>query len=111
MAKNSKTLRRGRGSRRGRTYRRGRGSRRGRTYRQRGGVDEYDLKARQFLGGLIIDGKPAIAQYMDLKRTKGNKAAFDEMMLRKAASLQTANVPYSSNDSSLSSLYQHYGLT
>ena len=80
MAKNSKTLRRGRGSRRGRTYRRGRGSRRGRTYRQRGGVDEYDLKARQFLGGLIIDGKPAIAQYMDLKRTKGNKAAFDEMM-------------------------------
>ena len=117
-----------RGTRRYRRTKR-RGSRRGRG--QRGGVDEYDAKAKQFIRGLPTTEKPAFAsKYTELKKIMGSEAAFNKMMslLQSNSANDTnvmehygvslddkppvsANVPYSSNDSSLSSLYQHYGLT
>ena len=90
---------------------------------------EYDAKAKQFIRGLPTTEKPAFAlKYTELKKTMGSEAAFNKMMSllqgnandtnvmeHYGVSLDdkppvSANVPYSSNDSSLSSLYQHYGL-
>jgi predicted nucleotidyltransferase len=92
---------------------------------------ENDAKAKQFIRDLPINERPAFAsKYTELKKTMGSEAAFNKMMSQRmqgnandtnvmehyGVSLDdkppvSANVPYSSNDSSLSSLYQHYGLT
>ena len=92
---------------------------------------EDDAKVQQFIRRLPTTEKPAFAsKYTELKKTMGSEAAFNKMMslLQSNSANDTnlmehygvslddkppvsANVPYSSNDSSLSSLYQHYGLT
>ena len=93
---------------------------------------EDDAKVQQFIRRLPTTEKPAFAsKYTELKKTMGSEAAFNKMMSQRMQSNSandtnlmehygvslddkppvSANVPYSSNDSSLSSLYQHYGLT
>jgi hypothetical protein len=90
---------------------------------------EDDARVKQFIRGLPTTEKPAFAsKYTELKKTMGSERAFNTMMSllqgnandtnlmeHYGVSLDdkppvSANVPYSSNDSSLSSLYQHYSV-
>jgi hypothetical protein len=79
MVKNSKTVRRGRGSRRGRSSRRGSSSRRGRTYRQRGGGGNPRKSAIDYMKELNLTGERSAKFTQKFRELGSNEDALERI--------------------------------